>query len=492
MVRLSTGVEGLDEVLSGGLLAGRVYMVRGQPGAGKTTLGMQFLLEGARAGESVLFVTLSESEAELRENAELHRWDLAGVKFLDIHASSEGMTSGAPYSIFHPADVELTPISRRVLDAIDQLRPSRVVFDSLTQIRLLSRESLRYRREMLSLKTHLHERGITAFFLSDDNYREQDPEIESIVHGIISLSLSKGQEGTARRFIEVKKFRGSAFREGDHPLRLELGGLTVFPRLIAVAHGQAFERVTQSTGIAGLDAMLHGGFDRGTSTLITGNAGVGKTSVGMSVMAQAGAEGLRCAFYAFDEGPAEITYRSESIGMNLQALVDKDLLCIRKVNPLLLYPDEFARWIRVEVEQRGTRVVMIDSLNGYNQSMPDEKSLGRHMHQLIGYLNRMGVTTILINEVSSLVGDFSATQFGISYLADSVLILRYYEYAGAIHRAIGTLKKRLSGHESTLRSFHVSEQGLVVGEPLPKLRGILRGEAIWSDSAVASGDDLDA
>jgi len=280
-----------------------------------------------------------------------------------------------------------------------------------------------------------------------------------------------------RRSVEVEKYRGSAYREGEHPLRIEHGGIRVFPHLLALEHRQSFERSWVRSGIESLDTMLGGGIDRGTCTLITGNAGVGKTTLGSTIIAQAAANGERCLMYSFDEGAAETLYRAESVGLRLQSYIDSGLLELREINPLLLYPDEFAAWVRDAVERRNVKIVMIDSLNGYNQSMPDEKYLGGHIHQLITYLNRMGVNTILINQVSTMIDDFAMSQFGLSYMADSVVVLRYYEYQGAIHKAVGVLKKRLSNHEKTLRSFNLTSQGLVVGNPLPNLRGILRGEA---------------
>ena len=473
MNRLSTGVAGLDEILLGGLLPGRVYLLSGQPGAGKTTLGLQFLIEGARRGESVLFVTLSESEAELRDNAETHGWDLGRVRFLDLHPDFDGIVGDQQYSIFHPADVELIPVARQIQAALDEFRPTRVVFDSLTQIRLLSRDPLRYHRQILALKVQLLGRGITSIFLGDASDQDFDTEISSIVQGVIALSLDKGREGMARRSVEVRKYRGSAYREGTHPLRLERGGVSIFPRLLALEHGQTFVREVMLSGVAGLDETMGGGFDRGTCTLITGNAGVGKTTLAMSILAQAARGGERGILYTFDEGPAEILYRSTTVGL----AVDPELTEVRKVNPLLLYPDEFAGWVRREVEQGGTKVVVIDSLNGYSQSMPDEGYLAGHMHQLIGYLNRMGVTTFLINEISTLVGDFAATQYGLSYMADTIVIIRVYEYEGGVRKAIGTIKKRLSDHEKLFREFEITPRGLRVGNPLPNLRGILRGEA---------------
>ena len=479
MTRLSTGVKGLDEVLLGGLPAGRIFLMQGRPGAGKTTLGLQFLLAGSSRGESTLFVTLSESEDELRQNAESHGWDLTGVHFLDIRSGLEGGLAEGQYTIFHPADVELIPAVQRVYEAIEQYRPTRIVFDSLTQIRLLSRDTLRYRRQIVGLKTALLERGITALFLGEGSAdNAPDAEVASIVQGVLELALGRGQEGLTRRSIEVLKLRGTAYREGQHSLRIEQGGLRVFPRLLALEHGQNFRRDPMATGIASFDRMLGGGLDRGTCTLITGNAGVGKTTLCTTILAHAASQGVRSAVYTFDEGPAEILYRGEAIGLQLTDHVAAGLIQIQKVNPLILYPDEFAAWIRTEVEERGTQIIMLDSLNGYNQSMPDERFLNRHMHQLIGYLNRMGVTTLLVNEVSNIVGPFSATDFGLSYMADSVIVIRFYEYDGSIRRAISILKKRLSDHEKNLRDFEVTPQGVRVGDGLPNLLGILRGEAI--------------
>ncbi len=334
--------------------------------------------------------------------------------------------------------------------------------------------------------------GVATIFLGESSNQHHDSEVASIVQGVIALTLAKGREGMTRRAIEVEKFRGSAYREGEHPLRIERDGIVVFPRLLALEHGETFERASMSTGVTNLDEMLDGGLDRGTCTLITGNAGVGKTTLGMAVIARAVANGERCVLYTFDEGPAEVVYRCDAIGLEIQRAVDRGLLQIRKINPLLLYPDEFAAWVREEVEGRGTKVVMIDSLNGYNQSMPDEHYLGGHMHQLIAYLNRMGVTTLLINEVSTLIGNFAATEFGISYMADTVVVIRFYEYAGSILKAIGTLKKRMSDHEKTLRAFDITRQGLVVGKTLLNIRGILRGEASAVPPTLAAGGHSDA
>ena len=464
-------------MLLGGLFPGHVYMIRGQPGAGKTTLALQFLREGAKEGEPVLFVTLSESEEELRENAASHGWDLQGIEFLDLHPGDEDLTPDGQYTIFHPADVELGPVTRRINETLDRIKPARVAFDSLTEFRLLSRDPLRYRRQILSLKSGLIARGITTLFLGESARQDLDIEVASIVQGVIALNLTKGREGMARRSIEVEKFRGSSFREGEHPFRIERGGLIVFARLIAREHGREFARRRLSSGLAEMDRMLGGGLDRGNATLITGNAGVGKTTLGMNFLATAARSGTRSVLYTFDEGAEDIARRCDDIGMDIASNLAGGLIQIRKINPLLLYPDEFASWVRADAEIRGVGLVMIDSLNGYRQSMPDERYLVGHMHQLIGYLNQMGITSILINQVSNFTGDFAATQFGLSYLADAVIVLKYYEFGGALHKAIGVLKKRLSDHEKTLHEYKITDKGIAVGAPLPMLRGILRGEA---------------
>jgi circadian clock protein KaiC len=482
--RLSTGIEGLDAVLHGGLLPGQIYMIRGQPGAGKTTLALQFLMAGARRGEPVLFVTLSESEGELRASAASHGWDLHGVQFLDIHPEDQEAPPDQQYTIFHPADVELAPVTRRITEAMGRVQPTRVAFDSLTEVRLLSRDPLRYRRQILALKSFLLAQGVTTLLLGESARQELDVEIASIVHGVVALALTKGSHGMARRTIEVEKCRGSDFQSGAHALRIVRGGIEVFPHLVALEHGREFARDRLPSGVAELDLMLGGGLDRGTSTLISGHAGVGKTTLSVHFLRQAADRGERAVLYSFDEGPAEIIHRCEGIGIPVRSALDRGLLHIERVNPLQLYPDQFASWIRDEVERRDTRLVMIDTLNGYRQSMPDENFLVGHMHQLVSYLNRMGVTSLLTNEVSNLTGDFAASN-GLSYLTDTIILLKYFEFEGALHKAIGVLKKRLGDHEKVLRDFRITPQGLHVGRPLPELQGILQG--VPSFSAQAAG-----
>ena len=479
MKRLSTGVRGLDDVLKGGFLPGRVYLVRGAAGTGKTTLGMQFLMAGARQGESGLFVSLNEPERALRETADLRGFDLRGIQILDIHlvVRDEGYTADSQYTIFHPADVELAPITRQILEAIDRHRPARVVFDSLTEVGNLSRDALRYRRQVLVLRDLLTERGATSVFLAGVEHR-QDDEIMSLVHGIIALNKSHGRDGRARRSLRVDKYRDSDFAEGEHALKTTRDGLIVYPHMLALEHGRPFAREVVSCGIEGLDRMLGGGLDRGTVILLTGSAGVGKTSIGMAALATAAGRGERGVVFTFEESRDEVAHRCEALGIPLRAHLDAGLLAIERVDPVLLYPDQFAARVREEVEGRSTRLVMIDSTNGYRQTMPDEDYLVGHMHQLASYLNRMGVITLLTNEMPTLTAQTDLSRFGLSHLVDTIVLMKYYEFGGGLRTALGVVKRRLGEHDRDLRALEITDRGILVGETLPQFRGILRGDAI--------------
>jgi circadian clock protein KaiC len=477
-MRLSTGIVGLDQVLHGGLLPGQNYMVRGLSGAGKTTLAMQFLMEGARRGEAGLFIGLTESEAELRHSAASRGWSLDGIHILDLHpADDEAFSPDSQYTIYHPADVELAPTTRKITEAMERLKPARVVFDNLTEVGFLTRDALRFRRQVLGLRDYLLASGTTALFLAETNHRQFDIEIMSIVHGVITLERSRGRHGMTRRLLEVEKYRDSGFDEGLHALRTTPGGLEVFPHLLATEHGLDFAEETTSSGIAGLDRMLGGGFERGTSTLLSGNAGTGKTTLGACVLAEAARRGERAVIYTFEEGTNRLVRRCEALGIAVRPLIDQGLLVVQKVNPLLLYPDEFAAWIRAEVEQKQARAVMIDGLNGYSRSMPDEDYLVGHMLQLTSYLNRMGVTTILTEELPLLTGNTQLSIYGLSHMIDVVILLKYFEHRGGLHRAIGVIKNRSGDHDKDLRRLELASRGILVGEPLPQFRGILRGEA---------------
>jgi circadian clock protein KaiC len=477
--RLSTGIRGLDDVLRGGLLPGQIYMVRGAAGTGKTTLGVQFLMAGARAGEATLFVSLVEPERGLRASASAHDWDLSGVEILDIHAGlgDEGFSPEGQYTIFHPADIELAPVTRKITEAMDRLRPARVVFDSLTEVGFLTRDAVRYRRQILALKDYLLNRGATTLWIADSNHRRHDEEVLSLVHGIIQLAQVQGRDGGDRRSLRVEKYRDSGFAAGEHALDIVKEGLVVYPRMVAQEHGREFPREVIPSGVEGLDRLLGGGIDRGTTTLVSGSSGTGKTTVGMSFLAAAARRGERAVAFTFEEGPEEIIFRCDALGLGVGALVGQGVLAIRKVNPLVLYPDQFAAWVRAEVEQEGTQLLMIDSLNGYRQVMPEEDYLVSHMHQLTSYLKRMGVATILTNEMATLTDAGEVTRFGVSHLVDTILLLKFFEFEGALRTAAGAVKRRLGPHERAFRAMEITPEGIRVGETLPQFRGILRGEA---------------
>jgi len=473
--RQSTGVDGLDEVLHGGLLPGRVYLLRGCPGSGKTTLALQFLLAGARRGESTLFITLSESVAELRAEAAAHGWDLAGVHFLDVHPGSEELSADHQYSIFHPADVELAPVTRKITEAVEHLKPTRVVFDNLTEVRLLSRDLARHRRQVLAMKDYLIGHGATTLFLGESGRPELDSEVASVVQGVIALSL-ENVHGLDRRGVRVEKYRGSDFRHGWHAMRIVEGGLVVFPRLRAVKREWDHAPGVIPSGVAELDAMIGGGLDRGTSTMLAGNPGAGKTTLALAFVAQAAAGGERCAVYSFDETASEACFRSDAIGLPIRPLIDKGLLTIEKVNPLGLYPDELAAQIRDEVERKQTRVVMIDTLEGYQLSTASHDEFVNHMQQLVAYLKGERVTVILVHELRNMTGDLTLSRTGMSFITDTVLLIKSFEYGGQVHKAVGAIKKRLNVHAEQFRVFRVTPQGLRVGELLSQFGGIMQGE----------------
>jgi circadian clock protein KaiC len=477
--RLSTGIEGLDDVLRGGLIPGEPYLIRGCSGTGKTTLAMQFLMAGARRGEPTLFIALTEPERGIRASAARRGWDLGGVQILDIHPGlgDEGFSPEGTYTIFHPADIELAPVTRKITETMDRLRPSRVAFDNLSEIGFLTRDKIRFRRQVLALIDFLIDQGTSALFIAESNQHRYDEEILSLVHGTIELGLAQGRDARDCRMLRVAKYRDSDFAAGEHALAIERTGLKVYPRMLATEHRREFPREAISSGIAGLDRLLGGGIDRGTTTLVAGSSGVGKTTVSLSFLVEAARRGERGVACSFEEGAEEILLRGEVLGLEARSLVERGLLSVEKINPLVLYPDQFAAWVRDEVERKGTRLVMIDSLNGYIQTMPDEKFLVSHMSQLVSYLNRMGVATLLTQELPTLTARDEANRFGLSHLVDNVVLLKMFEAEGGLHIAAGAVKRRLGGHERIFRALEFTAEGIRVGGPLPQFRGILRGEA---------------
>ncbi len=472
-VRFSTGIVGLDEILQGGLIPARTYMVRGKPGMGKTILGLHFLTDGATKGEKVLLITLGEAEGQIRKNASTLGLDLSGVSFLDLSPSPEFFSEVKTYDIFFPADVERAPTTQKIIEKIEQIKPQRVLIDAITQFRYLSPDSFQFRKQVLSFLQFLTSRKITVLFTSEGTASVPDDDLEFMCDGAIHLEMSDRQ-----RSLCVTKFRGSGFRGGCHTLRLTDSGIVVSPRLIPEAHQREFIAESISSGVSHLDDLLHGGLERGTITMVTGPSGVGKTTLGVQFMKEAAARGERSVIYLFEEAAGTLLHRSESIGVPIKKMLDRGTLSVVQVEPLQFAPDEFANLVRKEVEEKNTRIVMIDGVSGYRLSVRGE-DLVSHLHAVCRYLKNMGVTIILMNETEEITGDFRATEKGISYLADNVVFLRYLELNGELRKAIGVLKKRLTDFEKTLREMEITKEGIKIGAPMVDLRGILRGIPEW-------------
>jgi circadian clock protein KaiC len=468
-VRVSTGVSGLDEVLHGGLMPGRTYLVRGGPGTGKTMLGLHFLTAGARLGERALFITVEESTAQIRKDARVLGFDLTGVRFVDLTPGSEFFTKAQSYDIFTPAEVEREPTTRMIVKEIETVRPDRVFLEAMTQFRYLSPDAFQYHKQVLSLLRYLEERGATVLFTSEGSDVTRDEHLQFLSDGVLNLEST-----TTSRSVGVIKFRGSDFEPGTHSLRLTAQGMEVYPRLVPGHHTKRFVSDVVPSGIRGVDEQLHGGLERGTVTVITGPTGVGKTTVGLSFAKEAAARGERSCIYLIEESVETMLRRSEALGIPTRSMLEGGTLSAVHVEPLRYSPDEFAHVVRQEVEQNDARIVMIDSVAGYRLCVQGE-DLTKHLHALCAYLRNMGVTVVLVNEIETITGNFAATEIGISHLADNIIFLRYLELRGRLERAIGVLKKRVSGFETTLRELEISPLGIRVGRPLTELRGILTG-----------------
>jgi circadian clock protein KaiC len=469
-----TGIVGLDNILRGGLPRGRFFLVEGDPGVGKTTLALQFLMEGAHLGERVLYVTLSETKEELEAVAASHDWSLDGIDVYEL-ASPESLAGEDHNTLFHPSEVELAETMKGVFDLCQRIAPQRVVLDSLSEIRLLAQSPLRYRREVLALKQYFAGRGATVLMLDDRSSEVGDSHLQSIAHGVISIDQLAPLYGSHRRRLRVTKLRGVAFRGGYHDLEIRHGGLRVFPRLVASEHGRPFERGSVSSGVAGVDAMVGGGIDRGTSTLLLGPAGSGKSSLATLWAASIVARGERVAMYAFDESLATMTARSRSTGVDLQRHIDSGAILVRQVDPAEIPPGQFADEVRHAVETEGVRCVIIDSLNGYLNAMPDESFLVLQLHELLTFLGQQGILTIVILSQHGLVGSTMNSPADVSYLADTVLLLRHFEARGELKKAVSVLKKRTGRHEHSIRELVISDRGVSVGEPLGQFHGVLTG-----------------
>lgn len=482
---IGTGVPGLDEVLGGGFTPDRLYLVEGVPGSGKTTLALQFLLEGVRKGERVLYVTLSESLAEVTEAAASHGWSLDGIEVFEALEGADNLSPDAQYTMFHPAEVELGDTTKRILDRVDALRPQRVVLDSLAELRLLSGSPLRYRRQVLALKQYFGGLSCTTLLLDDSGAVEHGLHVHTIVHGVIGLSRTDSEYGGDRRRLRVSKFRGRRFVGGYHDYQIETGGLRIYPRLVASDHRGDRALETVSTDSAELDALLGGGVDRGTSTLLVGAAGTGKSTLATHIVMAAVARGEHAAIFTFDESIRSLVKRSEGLGMDISSHMQSGLLHVQAINASELSPGEFIQRIRDAVERDSARVIVIDSLNGYLHAMPGEQHLLVQLHELLAYLGSLGVITVMVSAQLGLIGTMTSS-VDVSYLADSVVLLRYFELNGEVRQALSVLKKRTGGHERTIRSLSLTpDGGVAIGPVLREYRGVLTG--VPQERAVSGG-----
>lgn len=482
--RVSTGIAGLDNVLLGGFPRSHFYLIEGDPGTGKTTLALQFLLEGKKRGEKSLYITLSETRRELGGVAASHGWNLDGIEVYELGDFEDRLKPERQYTVFHPAEVELSETTRRILDHVEKFEPARVVFDSLSELRLLAREDLRYRRQVLSLKQYFSLKDCTVLLLDDRSDRgDHDPQLQSIAHGVLLLERLGIDYGVPRRRLSVTKMRGAEFREGFHDFSIRPGGLVVYPRLVAAEHTLMMDRrKAVASGLKELDSLVGGGFVRGTSVLLMGPAGSGKsTLVGQYAMAEA-KRGGNVACYLYEETRATFLTRSEGVGMDLKPYLDKGLLHLQQVDPAEMSPGEFSSQVRNAVDA-GARLIVIDSLNGYLNAMPSERHLLIHMHELLTYLSHQGVLTILTVAQHGLVGGTLQVPVEVSYLADSVIMLRFFEAEGEVRQAISVVKKRHGPHERTIRELAFSSHGIRIGQPLKEFHGVLTGTPLYNGAA---------
>jgi circadian clock protein KaiC len=477
----SSGVEGLDDILSGGLPRDCFYLIHGDPGSGKTTLALQFLLEGVRCGEAVFYVTLSETRDELLKVTRSHGWSLDSIPLLELSAIEQLLRPEARTTVFHPSEVELNKISKLLIDEVSKTRPARIVFDSLSEFRLLAETPLRFRRELLNLKRNFAQYKSTALLLDDKMDRSLigiDPHVLSLSHGVIEMEQLSPDYGTSRRRLRVLKLRGVKFREGYHDYAIETGGLRVFPRLVAAEYYAKIKRQSISSGIKELDDLFGGGLDRGTTTLILGTAGTGKSTLALQYARKMASRGDRGMIFAFDETQAIMLARADALGLGLEEHLESGVLAVQQVNPAEISPGEFAARIRTAVDA-GCKLVVIDTLNGYLNAMPGEKYLTNQLHELVSYLNYKSVVTILILAQHGLVAAAEAP-VDLSYLSDTVVSLRFFEATGEVKQSIAVIKKRSGRHEKTIREFKLEAgHGIRVGQPLKEFQGVLTGVPVF-------------
>lgn len=489
--RVSTGITGLDDVLKGGFPQGHFFLLEGEPGTGKTTLGLQFLMDGARRGEKSLYVTLSESQREIEKVARSHRWSLEGVTIFEYTPTEDSLRPEDQYSAFHPSEVEFQDTTQNILREVERVQPTRVVLDSLSEIRLLARDSLRYRRQVLALKHFFTNRNCTVLLLDDRTSGAHDLQLQSIAHGVLFLEKVSREYGKTRRRVQVSKLRGSTYREGYHDYTIETGGVMVYPRLVANEHRVSSVQGTVSSGLPELDALWGGGIDRGTSTLLLGPAGSGKSSIAMSYAIAAVKRGEYASIFLFEEWVHLACKRAAALNMDPCPYLNQGKLHIEQIDPAELSPGEFIQHVRDSVEKRGAKVVVIDSLNGYLNAMPGEHHLAIQMHELLAFLNQRGVVTLMVLAQAGLMGPAMRSPVDLSYLADNVMMFRYFEAKGRVRKAISVVKKRSGEHEDTIRELQMKGGHIIVGDALASFRGVLTGMPTYvgSERMLGGKDD---
>ncbi|MEO5734828.1 MAG: ATPase domain-containing protein [Rubrivivax sp.] len=475
--RISTGIEGMDNILDGGLPSHHLYLLEGPPGSGKTTLGLQFLRVGAQAGERVLYITLSESGDELNAVARSHGWTLQGIDIFEL-GSSNVLDMAAEQSVLHPSDLELGETTEGIFAHVNRVKPERVVLDSLSELRLLAQDSLRYRRQVLAIKRFFASRRCTVLMLDDQSLLTSDLQVHSIAHGVMTLSQTPADYGPNRRAFRINKLRGSAFRGGEHDVRLSTGGIEIFPRLVASEHRTGFEPQLRTTGNDRLDQMLGGGLAYGTSTLFMGPSGVGKTTTAISCAMAALERGEHVSYYLFDEGLGTLLARCEALGLNIRSYIEAGQLNVVQLDPGSISAGEFATLVRHAVEVLASKVLVVDSLNAYLQAMSGSRALTLQMHELLLYLNQLGVATILVLSQHGLFGE-DRNEVDLSYLSDSILLFRFFEANGNLLKALSIVKSRVAKHESAIREFRLGTLGLSIGDALRDFEGVMRGVPVY-------------
>jgi circadian clock protein KaiC len=473
--RYATGIAGLDDILGGGLARNHLYLVEGDPGTGKTTIAMQFLMEGVRGGQKGLYVTLSESKAELLEIAESHGWSLDGIEIFELAPDEAQLKPEAQYTVFNPSEIEMSDTTNAVMAEVERLQPARVVFDSLSELRLLARDSLRYRRQILGLKQYFSGRKCTVLLLDDRTGEGHDQQLQSIAHGVVLMENAEREYGIKRRRLEIKKLRGSKFREGFHDYCIKRGGVEVYPRLVAAEHPLISQPTQLRSGIVALDTLLGGGLDSGTSTLLLGPAGCGKSTIAVRYATAAVERDGRAALFTFDETLATLVIRAKGLGMDIRKHVDSGQLFLRQVDAAEISPGQFVHEIRQLVEKHDLKLLIIDSLNGFLNAMPGEHFLAMQLHELLAFLSQKGVTTLMTVSQVGFVGTNIDTPIDVSYLADTVLLFRYFEAAGEVRQALSVIKKRSGEHERTIRELVMRNGTISVGDVLTEFDGVLTG-----------------